>query len=170
MAEEEKRLLPRSELEFNLLMSNTVWGSSQINPELKEKLIESSGYYDYKRDKEGKLLLDDKGEPIKVYYVEKKGLWALLGFYTRDLRLGNLSTWNGELATCNHYLNLANDFLQADMIKPFLISLSRVASILELSQSKGGFFRRRLNTFTQEHFNTEMEPKKKTLFGKSKEE
>lgn len=170
MAEEQKRILPRSELEFNLMMTDTVWGSSQINPELKDRLSKEYGYYDYKRDKDGNLLLDEKGQPITAMFIKEEGLWSMLGFYTRDLRLGNLSTWNGELATATYYLNLANDFLASKMVEPFLICLSRVATILELSQSKGGFFRRRVNTLTQEHFNTDLEPKKKTLFGKTKEE
>lgn len=170
MAEEQKRILPRSELEFNLMMTDTVWGTSQINPELKERLSKEYGYYDYKRDAAGNLLLDEEGRPQRALYIKEEGLWSMLGFYTRDMRLGNLGVWNGELANATYYLNLANDFLHSKMVEPFLICLSRVATILELSQSKGGFFRRRVNTLTQEHFSTEMEPKKKTLFGKTKEE
>lgn len=170
MVEEQKRFLPRSELEFNLMMTDTVWGSSSINPELKERLSKEYGYYDYKRDDKGNLLLDKNGAVQKAFFIKEEGLWSMLGFYTRDMRLGNLGTWNGELATATYYLNLANDFLHSKMIEPFLICLSRVATILELSQSKGGFFRRRVNTLTQEHFNVDMEPKKKTLFGKSKED
>jgi hypothetical protein len=37
--------------------------------------------------------------------------------------------------------------------------------VLELSQSKGGFLRRRQNTLTQEHFQQELAPPKKNLFG-----
>lgn len=170
MAEEQKRTIPRNELEYNLILTDTLWGSAQISEELKDKLKKEYGYYDYKRDDKGNLIKDKEGKPIQILYVKEEALWGLLGFYTRDLRLGNLSVWTGELATCTYYLNLANDFLHSKMPEPFLICLSRVATILELSQSKGGFFRRRSNTLTQEHFNAELEPKKNSLFGKGKED
>jgi hypothetical protein len=70
-----------------------------------------------------------------------------------------------ELTYVTYYLDLAGDFLSSDMIEPFLISLSRAATVLELSQSKKGFLRKRMNTFTQEKFNQELEPAKKKLFG-----
>lgn len=148
------RVLPRSELDFNLMTTNGVWGSGEISPELKDRL---SKYY----------AVNDKDGQLKV---SKENLWSLLGFYSRDLRLANLSTWSGEVFYCQYYLDLSADLLREDMVEPFLICLSRVASVLELSQSKGGFLRRRMNTFSQENITGEMEPKKKTLFGKTHEE
>ena len=54
------------------------------------------------------------------------------------------------------------------MKEPFINCISTVAGVLETSQSKGGFLRRRQNTFTQEHFQSELDgPKKKSLFGKN---
>ena len=148
------RVLPRSDLDFNLMTTNGVWGTKDINPELQARLMK---YYAYK----------DENGAVKI---DKSSLWSLLGFYSRDLRLANLSTWNGEVFYCQYYLDLSADFLREDMIEPFLICLSRVASVLELSQSKGGFLRRRMNTFSQENITGELEPKKKTLFGKTREE
>lgn len=76
----------------------------------------------------------------------------------------------GEVAYCQYYLDLAGDLLQNNAIKPFLIALSRAASMLELSQSKGGFLRKRMNTLSQEHISQELEPKKQKLFGKGAED
>lgn len=144
----EKRNVPQSDLDFNLMTTDPVWGSSSISPQLKKKLSETI---------EG---IDADGN---VKYHESE-LWGLLNFYTRDVRLGNLRSWD-ELPYVQYYLDLAGDFLQSDMIKPFLISLSRAATKIELSQSKNGFLRRRMNTFTKESFNTENESPKKNLFG-----
>jgi hypothetical protein len=150
MSEEQpdKRTVPQSDLDFNLMTTDPVWGSANISTELKKKLSETI---------EG---IDTEGN---VKYKETE-LWGLLNFYTRDVRLGNLRAWD-ELPYVQYYLDLAGDFLQSDMIKPFLIALSRAATKIELSQSKNGFLRRRMNTFTKESFNTESEAPKKNLFG-----
>jgi hypothetical protein len=102
--------------------------------------------------------------------VSKESLWGLLGFYTRDMRLANLSTFNGEVEYCQYFTDLAGDFLQTNMVEPFIICLQRVATILELSQSKSGFLRRKMNTFTQESIRKgfDDEPPKKQLFGVKK--
>lgn len=143
------RILPKSELDLNLMITDSVWGKPEVSPELKERLNK----YFMSRDEEGK-------EALTI-----ESLWGLLGFYTRDMRLANLSVKTGELEYCQYFLDLANDFLQAEMIEPFMISLSRVATMLELSQSKGGFLRREMNTFTQQQLTGELEPPKKNLFG-----
>jgi len=146
-----RRVLPQNELDFNLMTTDAVWGKAEVPQELRERL---NKYF------------ESMGEDGKKK-VTPQSLWGLLGFYTRDMRLANLSAWNGELAYCQYFLDLANDFLQANMTEPFIISLSRVATMLELSQSKGGFLRRKMNTFTQENIKSE-EPPKKSLFGASK--
>lgn len=146
----QKRPVPQSELDFHMMTTNSMWGNQEVSPELREKLSK-------------KIKVNEDGSA----QVSKSSLWGLLGFYTRDLRLGNLASWNGEVYYCQYYLDLANDMLQADMIEPFLICLSRAATMLELSQSKGGFFRRLMNTLRMENISGEMEPPKKQLFGKS---
>lgn len=148
----QKRTLPQSELDLALMTTNAVWGMPDISMELKTRL---SKLYQTQTE------TGEKG-------ITVQSLWGLLGYYTRDMRLANLSVWNGELAYTQYYLDLAGDMLQAEMIEPFVICLSRVATILELSQSKGGFLRRRMNTFTQEGITQELEPPKKTLFGVGK--
>jgi hypothetical protein len=151
---QKSRPIPQSELDFNLMTTNTEWGGQYIPEVLKSKLQRE--YIEVRAD--GKQ------------YIKKEGLWELLGFYTRDMRLANLSEFNGEMAYCVYYLDLANDFLRDDFIEPFLICLSRAATRLELSQSKQGFLRRRMNTLTQEHYQQELEPKKKNFFGMAKKE
>lgn len=154
MTEDQFRQLPASDLDFNLMMTDSVWGRHEVNKDLKEKLEK---YY---------LETGQDGQQ----YVTKKSMWGLLGFYTRDIRLGNLSEWNGELDACRYYLDLANDLLLVDMIEPFLIALSRAATILETSQSKRGFLRKLMNTLRQEHIKQELEPPKKSMFGGKKKE
>jgi hypothetical protein len=148
-----RRFVPQSDLDFNLMTTDSMWGQPTVNEDLKERLMTLT---------EG---VDAEGQPI----YRKDNLWALLNFYTRDVRLANLSKLD-ELPYVKYYLDLAGDMLQSDMIRPFLICLSRAATVLELSQSKNGFLRRRMNTFTQEQFKTEMEPPKKKLFGGYKNE
>jgi len=159
---DQKRVLPQSELDFHLMTTDGVWGRNEISNELKERLTR---HY-LQKDKEGNILKDKDGNAL----VTNDSLWNLLGFYTRDLRLANLSNWNGEVEYCQYYLNLANDFLQANQIEPFLVSLSRVATLIELSQSKGGFLRRQMNTLTTQNLTGELEPPKKDLFGGKKKD
>ena len=147
----EKRVLPQSELDFNLMTTDSVWGRSDVSPELRSRLEK---YY---------MQVNDAGENV----ITRESLWGLLGFYTRDMRLANLSIFFGEVAYCQYHLDLANDFLQKDMIQPFLVSLSRAATLLELSQSKSGFLRKSMNTFRTENTQTINEPTKKKLFGGS---
>lgn len=157
---QQRRTLPHSELDLNLMLTDSVWGKAEVSSLLRDRL---NKYYAM-RDQDGKQLFNEEGQPI----VTKESLWGLLGFYTRDMRLGNLSRLDNELQTCRYYINLANDFLNVDMIEPFLIALSRAATILETSQSKGGFLRRITNTLRQEHIKQEMEPPKKGWMGGNK--
>jgi len=148
------RSLPASELDLNLMLTDSVWGKNEVSQELRDRL---NRYY---RE------IDEDGNEKII----KSSLWGLLGFFTRDMRLGNLSAFNNELETCRYHIDLANDLLTVEMIEPFLISLSRTANILETSQSKGGFLRKINNTLRQEHYKQEMEPPKKKFFGGKKHE
>ena len=88
--------------------------------------------------------------------------------YRRDLRLANIN--NSQIRECTHYLNLGTDFLEEDFYKVGIIAYTRLASILELSQSKGGWFRKQWNKITQETIHGELEPPKKSFFGSRKRE
>jgi hypothetical protein len=150
------RIVPQGELDFNMMVINTVWGDTNIPEGLKDKLTK----YTYVLDKNNNIAKDDKGEPI----INKDALWELLGFYTRDMRLGNIRD-KFQLVYCQYYLDLANDLLREDYIIPFCICISRAATVLELSQSWQGFLREKLTTIRSENVNTNIEPPKKNFFG-----
>ena len=152
MSKEFMRKTPESSLDFNMQMVESAWGKEAIPESLKAKLSLITGIYEDPQTKE--------------VTVDKEDLWQLLGFYTRDLRLGNID--KDEMRTTEYFLNLANDLLKAGFVEPFIIALSRVATIVELSQSKSGFLRRRNNTLTTEQYQTNLSPQKKSLFGAKK--
>ena len=151
MSDEHLRM-PASDLDLNMLLTNSSWGTSEVSEELKSTL---NKYY---------MTLDDEGKEK----ISASSLWGLLSFYNRDIRLGNLSEKTGELFACRHYLQLAGDLLFAGYIEPFMISLSRAVTILETSQSKNGFLRQGMNTLTQRHISEEISPPKKEFFGGKK--
>lgn len=153
-----RRVVPLNDLDMSYMTTNSVWGQSEVSEDLRNKLSK----LEFVKDAKGNVITDDEGNPMAVY---KESLWGLLAFYTRDMRLANLSTWNGEVEYCQYHIDLAGDLLQSDMVGSFLIALARAATILELSQSKGGFLRGKQNTFTQENVSREEGPQKKSLFG-----
>lgn len=151
-------LKPETALDYNLMIVQSVWGKEVINADLQEKLKQTRAVYQKK---------NEAGEVIETF-VDKESLWGTLSFYTQDLRLANLSP--SQFKYCAYYLDLAGDCLRLDMVEPFLMSLSRVATILELSQSQGGFLRNRLNTLTTENVQRIFEPPKRSLMtGKEKQ-
>jgi hypothetical protein len=161
-----KRILPQNELDFYLMTTESVWGKSEINSELKTRLNQHS----LERDDKGEIIYiknEETGQLIPV--GNTRNLWHELAFYTRDLRLGNLKDFNGELDYVRYYLDLANDLLTDNMIGSFEICLSRVAGTMETSQSRNGFLRRLMNTLIQEMKHQDIEPPKKSLFGIGKD-
>lgn len=157
-ANKARRVIPLNDLDMSYMTTNSVWGQSEVSEDLRNKLSR----LEFVKDEKGNIVRDEDGNPVAVY---KDSLWGLLAFYTRDMRLANLSTWNGEVEYCQYHIDLAGDLLQSDMIGAFLVALSRAATILELSQSKGGFLRRKQNTFTQENVSKDESQQKKSLFG-----
>jgi hypothetical protein len=159
-----KQIKPTNELDLNLMLTNTMWGNPEISPLLKDKLKNS---VEVGRE----VNIDKDGKKQTVIYVNKQDLWSLLGFYTRDMRLGNLDDrFSNELSYVMYHLDLANDLLKMNFVEPFLVCLSRVATVLEISQSKRGSLRRQLNTFTSESRTQAIEPQKKNLFGTKQED
>jgi hypothetical protein len=147
--EDNLRTVPTSQLDVTMMVTDNVWGRPNVSNELKDIL---NKYY---------LEKNDRGEDI----ITKQSLWGLLSYYTRDIRLGNLSEWNGELQACRYYLVLAGDLLYAGLIEPFLVALSQAIAIIETSQSKSGFLRRQMNTLRSENIHQQMEAPKKGFFG-----
>lgn len=157
-AQQYKRNLPQSDIDFNMLVTDPTWGTGEISPELKKVLARK--YNVKSTDKNG-----------KVSVVELESIaWDMLNYYKRDLRLANLSAGKNpflpnEQLYCEYYLDLAGDFLETKMYRPFIICLRRVATKLELSQSRNGFLRKQLQTFRQESITQELNPPKKNLWG-----
>lgn len=150
-----RRIIPQNNLEVDMLVTNPAWGTDDINPDLKQrlkKIVMSKGFK------------DENGEPLDIQ--TESDLWSLLSIFTRDLRLANLS--GTDIYYCKYYLDLAHDELQQGFLEPFTISMSRVAGTTELSQSRGGFLRKLMRTFTGEHININ-EEKKKSFMNKNKE-
>jgi hypothetical protein len=154
MSGEHNRILPSSDTDFNMLTTDSTWGSSEVPYELRDALSRFVDGF----DADGKQVLT------------KKSLWGLLGFYTRDIRLGNLSEFNNELQSCRFWLDFAHDMLLDDMYEPFMVGLSRAVCILETSQSKKGFLRRLMNTLRHENVQQTIEPPKKGFLGGYKKE
>lgn len=154
---EDYRSMPVSELDYQSQLANPEWGRSGVSKELRDQLSSIRGQL---VNNNGEPILDEAGNPI----IDVKKLWELLGYYSRDLRLGNLS--NQEVGYCQYHLDLAGDMLQLECKNSFIICLSRVATILELSQSKGGFLRKRQNTVTQESYKQEIEPPKRGMLNR----
>lgn len=158
----DSRELPTSDLDAQMMLTNSVWGKSDVPAELKDKLMR---YYAI-RDEKGNVITDEAGN----VQLNRGTLWGLLGFFTRDMRLANLSEWNNELQACRWYIDFANDCLDENYGGAFLCALGRSANILETSQSKGGFLRKQMNTLTQKNVNQNLEPPKKAFFGGKKME
>jgi len=136
-----------------MMLTNAVWGRPEVSQELKDALNKD---------------IEETQEDGSI--VTKKGsLWGLFGFFTRDMRLANLSEWNNELQTCRYMNDLSGDLLHEGYIEPFMIALSRSVNIMETSQSKQGFLRKQMNTIHQKHTNQNLEPPKKQFFGGSKD-
>ena len=150
----DERIQPENALDYNMLLVNSVWGSKDINPKLIEKLQKIQGVL---VNEDGSIRFDRRGNPELV----KQDLWSTLSFYTRDMRLSNLDS--AQFTYCIFYTDLAGDLLRVDMIEPFLVCLSRVATVIELAQSRGGFLRNRQNTLTTEQRIMNQEPPKKSL-------
>lgn len=143
--------MPYDSLEMSYKTIQPAWGV-EASPELREKLneIKSEAY----PDENGNLVVD------------VASLWGLLSYFSRDLRLGNLST--AEFKYCKHWLDIAGMCLQENFVTGFLQALKFVISTLELSQSKKGFLRKLLQSFTtiSQTTNTSYnDPSKRSLTG-----
>ena len=115
---------------------------------------------------DGELVKDDKGVP-KIELV--RDWWASMELFTQDLRLGNLN--KDEAFYVRYNIDLATDILTAlpeSFSKSALISFERATSVVESSQSKGGFLRRMFNTFFQNVSSKEEPVAKKSFFNLGK--
>lgn len=141
---------PMSDLELNYMITQPVWGDD-VSEDFKNAL------------KEVYLVENQDGTTQEI----ESSLWGILGLYTRDIRLSNLAhnILFDELNFVRYYLNLSADLLAFGYRKASLIALKEAITIIETSQGKGGFLRRRMGTFTSERKEEILEPKRKMLFG-----
>lgn len=89
--------------------------------------------------------------------------WEKLAMYTRDVRLGNLST--SEVTVCQWYIDFARDCLLDDLKESHFASLGVAVTRIELSQSHKGMLRKLMRTKRQEFSE---DKGKKDLFGGEK--
>lgn len=142
---------PYNDLEMQFMTTNPAWGYESPEHLLNELRIVQKEY-------------NEKGETVEV----NRQLWSLLAMYTRDLRLSNLGFF--EIEYCQRWVDLANDCLSLRYVECFFHCMSRAITVLELSQSKGGFLRKLFNKITYHHKTENLTPEKKGLFGGRRKE
>ena len=156
------RQLPINELDLQMQLTNSEWGETPKSVELGNLTQDFNITYPV-----GTVVENSKGlkyqisEEITVY--SQQGSWGLLAYLTRDIRLGNLTS--SEVENCKHLLDLAGDLLASGYIRSFSAAIKRVAHILELSQSRKGFFRKLINTLRREEIRSDLNPPKPKFFG-----
>lgn len=143
--------LPYNDLHFSYLTTEPAWGKESTKDLYEALELEVRG-----------IKFDSDGTAI-VSEIQKKNLWGMLSYFTRDLRLGNLSYATGEMQYCRFWIELAGDALRYGFIKSFVAAMAKAITTVELSQSKGGFFRKRANTITKEDIS---DTNPRSFFGK----
>lgn len=148
MNEEELRSAPANALDFQNQIVNPEWGRAGAIPSRLKKRLEV-----HRRSREA----GGEDEAIST--------WDYYGTFTRDLRLGYLSPDEAKIAAHlkeNEVLFNAEEWMGAGLILG-----ARVASMVEISQSKNGNLRRQIKTTTQEQRVSYSEPAKR--WGKAPE-
>jgi hypothetical protein len=123
----------------------------EASPQFYERLKKIKGAAIPLWNANGTPQLDKYGQ--QIHAVTYDHLYDVLAYFTRDIRLGNLS--GSDLKYCEYYLKIAGDCLRMGLIESFLTAYSYCATRLELSQSKNGFFRKNQNTVTTQRVNTD---------------
>lgn len=161
---------PVSEIDLTFLTTDPAWGKNQVPNEYISQIIRDKQVIlaQVKDDGTIVLVIDENNKPVTYNDMEK--MWSRLGFLTKDIRLGNLSSMGGDAGYVEYYLDLAGDLLEAGYPNAHITALQRSAVKLEVSQSKGGFLRKRTNTITSENITNELDPQKKNFFGGKREE
>lgn len=165
---------PMNDLDFNMQMTQPKWGhkvSTGFMQRMGEETKVSRIALVLQEDIEEKKITEEYAQELynklgELITSDEATAWNVLAFYTQDMRLGNLEP--DEIEYCAEHLNFAGDCLQMGLKDSFLLIIQRVATTLELSQSKKGFLRRRMGTLTNENINNNLEPKKKSFFGMNK--
>ena len=155
---------PYNNLDMEYLQTEPAYGKESTD-EFYNKLRKYEGEVEL-YTKDGHPVLDKEGN--EQYVQVKTPLWDNFGYLTRDLRFGNLNA--SDVLFCEIYLDLAHDCLALGCKCAFMISYSRVAHKTEISQSRGGFFRKMRNSIFANKTVTTTEGKDKGLMGGQKPE
>jgi len=98
--------------------------------------------------------------------------YKTLNFYTRDLRLGNISHRYDDIIYLEDMLGLTHTLLNIRggiFSKQAWLALGKVTSTLELSHDRGGFFRKNARTVhTSEETSLYDDTKSSGIFSKKK--
>lgn len=135
MKDQDQEMIPDNQLDAMWALTNPVWGKSTIPKQLRDRLMKNKG---------GKLVNEDGDE----FEADEEGMWDLLSYFTRDLRLGNLS--KAEAKECREWLEICSDCIRNQYRDSFFLSLVKVVALTEISQSRGGWLRKILRTNTSE--------------------
>jgi len=152
------RSIPANFLDLQMQITDPAW--QNLSPELQAKLMRNIG------EQIEKEIVDGQEVEVKKQVYEK--LSGVLAVYTRDIRLGNLSSFNGEFEFVSYYLELAVDLLQDGKPDACVVALNKALARLELSSSRGGFLRKLFNTFRSENVSSSIEPEKRNIMGGNK--
>lgn len=147
MAEERK--IPMNPLDLEYMLTDTEWGKN-VPEELRKKLSKM------------KIVAEFDPETNKTKFsCSDENLWELLAFYNKELRLAYIN--REELIYCQFWIDLAGDGLSNERPLAFLSAIRRAITVLELSQSKGGFLRNRQQTISTEEIKRPDTPKEESM-------
>ena len=137
--------VPYDKLEYDYAITETAWGKdTEYSPDVKNRYTKTN----------------EKNEV-------KRLLQAYQTFFKRDIRLGNLDMI--EMSFCREYIDFAFDCQDEEFLESAIVAHERAVDTLELSQSKGGFLRKNMNTFIKKEQKEVKDSTDKTLFGKPKD-
>ena len=168
--DEDNQRNPISEIDLTFLTTSPAWGKNEVPEAYMKQIIRDKQVVLAQINEDGSIFIlkDEKNKPIIYNDIEK--IWSRLAFLTKDIRLGNISKLGSGSDYCEYYLNLAGDLLEAGYPNAHITALQRTAVKLEVSQSVGGFLRKRQGTITSENITNELDPKKKDMFGRKKDD
>ena len=142
---------PANDIDLQAMTVEPYIGSDYVTDRLRNKFRK----FGVRRNEEG----NDE-------VVIRNDIWATMEIFTQDMRLANLN--KEEMYYSKYHIDICADILTAlprGFEKPALIMLERSVSVLELSQSKGGFLRRLFNTIFRKDSIREEKPAKRGFFG-----
>ncbi|MBW2994262.1 hypothetical protein KY315_02475 [Candidatus Woesearchaeota archaeon] len=152
--QKDPKEVPANELDFNYQLIEPTW--QNLSPHLRKKLVKRKG---------DKIIIsiDEKGNQHRTKMEIYEELAGILALYTKDIRLGNLSTMNGEYDYVVYYLELAPRLLMKGYVRSCITSLNKALSHLETSNSKSAKLRELMQTIIHKTSGSE-EPEKKSPF------